>query len=103
MQDLLCLSDHQVQDLMFLRRVYLLKRHELKSQCTALTARLQHRDLGSWPLVNVTTVASAATQLQQNAAEDHQVLMRLVWAVLFGVGPPAMDAFAAFLSAYCCD
>ncbi len=93
MQGILCLSDDQIQDLMFLRRVYFLKRHELNSQCAALRAKMQNQD--PHPLANVAMVTSAASQLRQNAAEDRQVLMRFAWAVYFGVWLVTVHAFAA--------
>lgn len=77
------LSNGQVQDLMFLRETYVLKECELKLQQAAWTNCVQDRSPD--PLLEVTRVASVGTELRVNAAQCHQLVQRLCWAMYFGV------------------
>ena len=69
---------------MFLREMYVLKERELNLQQAALTADLQNHNPD--PLSEVTRVASIGTQLRIHAAQSHQLVQRLCWALYFGVG-----------------
>ena len=83
MQGIFGLSNGQVQDLMFLRETYVLKECELKLQQAAWTNCVQDRSPD--PLLEVTRVASVGTELRVNAAQCHQLVQRLCWAMYFGV------------------
>ncbi len=95
MQRALCLSGEQIADLMFLRHVYVLKRHELDSKRAVLSAKVQEHNTNA--LADMSKVTSVATQLQQNAAEDHNVVHRYCWAVYFGVSRNAYVVMAVIL------
>ena len=90
-QSIFGLSDDQVQDLMFLREVYILKEGELNMQQAALTARMQDRS--SDPVIEVARVASIGTELRVNAAQCHKLIQKLCHAMYFGVS----DAISALL------
>lgn len=82
-QNAMLLSDEQVKDLMFIRRVDYTKHHLLASQREALAARI--REGSPSPIANVNKLSAFATQLQQQALEDHDVVHRVSWAVSCGV------------------
>ncbi len=82
-QNAMLLSDEQVKDLMFIRRVDYGKHHLLASQREALAARI--REGSPSPIANVNKLSAFATQLQQQALEDHDVVHRVSWAVSCGV------------------
>lgn len=82
-QNAMLLSDEQVKDLMFIRRVDYSKHHLLASQREALAARI--REGSPSPIANVNKLSAFATQLQQQALEDHDVVHRVSWAVSCGV------------------
>ena len=84
-QEVLELSQGQVEDLMFLRRVYFLRRHELKTQRAALHLRTQEYD--AEPIFAPSRVANVARQLHRNAVEDLQTMLRFSWTIYLGVGP----------------
>jgi len=83
LQTLLSLSEDQVQDLMLLRRLFIVKRCLLGSQRARLVARMQKPspDLISDAL----KASSVATQLGNNAAQDRQLFHRFTWGVYCGV------------------
>lgn len=87
MQMVLNLSQAQVQDLLFLRRLNLTRRCTLSTERKALLHQmaaseaeaLNHRS------DNLQAVSLMAAQLQQNAAEDRQVYYKLARALYRGV------------------
>jgi len=87
MQMVLNLSQAQVQDLLFLRRLNLTRRCTLSTERKALLHQmaaseaeaLDHRS------DNLQAVSLMATQLQKNAAEDRQVYYKLARALYRGV------------------
>lgn len=83
LQGIFNLSHSQIQDLMFLRRVFLLKEHELHLQQAALMAKLQQKCPAL--LCNVTRVANLANQLRLHAGQCHLLVQRLCWAMYLGV------------------
>ena len=85
LQAVLCLSPEQVIDLMFLRRIFVLRRQELAVQRARLTQQMQDETAST--LAHATRVKDLASDLRQNAAADHQNFHRFAWATYFGVGP----------------
>ena len=85
LQAVLCLSPEQIRDLMFLRRIFFLRRQELAVQRAKLTQQMQDETAST--LAHATRVKDVAGDLQQNAAADHQNFHRFAWATYFGVGP----------------
>ena len=85
LQAVLCLSLEQVRDLMFLRRIFFLRRQELAVQRAKLTQQMQ--DESTSTLAHATRVKDVASDLRQNAAADHQNFHRFAWATYFGVSP----------------
>ena len=83
MQGCLCLSSRQVQDLWLVRRVYLLKLHDLNQQQAALASQMPNPS--SYPLCDVTRVTSVTAQLRRNAADRYQLVHSFTRAVYFGV------------------
>ena len=83
MQELFNLSESQKRDIMFLRRVYVLRLHELNEQQATLTAQLQSHTFS--PLADVSRVTSITAKLRQNAAARSQLVHRLAWAIYCGV------------------
>ncbi|KAL0024883.1 hypothetical protein WJX79_010704 [Trebouxia sp. C0005] len=81
--DLLKLSDKQIQDLMFIRRVWYVKHHLLSSQRKAVAANIL--EASPTPVVNVTKIAASAVQLEQQAEDEHDVILRVKWAIHCGV------------------
>ena len=78
MQESFALSDSQLQDLVFLREVYVLEKHELNTQRATLVAELQDS-----PSVN--RVAIITTLLRENGALAHQLAQKFCWALYYGV------------------
>jgi len=99
MQMVLNLSQAQVQDLLFLRRLNLTRR------CTLSTERkvLMHQMAASEDEAldnrsdNLQAVSLMATQLQQNAAEDRQVYYKLAKALYRGVSASTCPFFILVL------
>ena len=95
------LADEQVKDLMFIRRVDYSKHHLLASQRKALAARI--REGSPSPIANVNKLSAFATQLQQQALEDHDVVHRVSWAVSCGVSDhPSLLPGPMVLQGSCC-
>jgi len=98
MQMVLNLSQAQVQDLLFLRRLNLTRRCTLSTERKALLHQmavseaeaLDHRS------DNLQAVSLMATQLQQNAAEDRQVYYKLARALYRGVSASTWVFFILF-------
>lgn len=90
LQAVLCISSEQVQDLMFLRRVFILRRHEVASQRAALTSQMQDQHAST--LANATRVTELASELKQNASADHQNFHRFAWSTYFGVRQTASNS-----------
>ena len=82
-QEMLCLSDEQVHDIMFLRRVCFLRRHQVHSQRAALQAKAQEPNLK--PFYAVSKLKIVAKQLQHNTAVDVDITYRFSRAMYFGV------------------
>ena len=80
---MLCLSEEQVHDVMFLRRVSYLRLHQVHTQRTALQAEAQEPSLR--PVYAVRRLKSVAKQLQLNTTVDGDILYRFSWAMYFGV------------------
>ena len=83
-QELLQLSKEQVQDLMFLRRVYFLRRHELEAKRAPDQKKAQQQDAEA--MYGVIRMIGAAMRLQANTVEDIQTRIRFGWAMYLGVG-----------------
>lgn len=83
LQDLLKLSDKQIQDLMFIRRVSYTKRHLLSLQRKTVAANIL--EASPTPVVNVTKIAASSVQLEQQAQDEHDVILRVKWAIHCGV------------------
>ena len=83
LQNMLDLSDEQIQDLMFIRQVDYAKHHVLSSQREAVAANI-HQECPT-PIVNFNKLSASAIQLQQQALDEHDVVHRVTWAVLCGV------------------
>ena len=96
MQDSFNLSDGQKQDLVFLRRVYLLKLQELNQQQIALSAQLQNHT--GYALSDFPRVAAITAQLRRNAAARYQLVHRFSWSAYFGVSKA--HVYAARLTAF---
>ena len=87
---------------MFLREVYILKERELNLQQVALTADLQNHNPD--PLSEVTRVASIGSQLRIHAAQSHQLVQRLCWALYFGVSRlPCVKSLESAISLIPCS
>ena len=86
MQRLLDLSEDQLQDMMLLRKLYITKRHLLSVRREELMIptleRMPH------PIENVTRMSDIASQLKDNASEDHQLLYLMSRAFYCGVCTP---------------
>lgn len=83
LQDMLRLSEEQVQDLMFIRQVVHTKNHLLASQCEAVAAKILEDS--PTPVVSVNKLSASAVQLQQQASDEHDVVLRVKWAIHCGV------------------
>ena len=83
MQGILGLSDSQIQDLMFVRRVYILRKHELDLHQAALLASVQEHSSGT--LSDIPRVTELANQIRLTAAEHHLLVQRFGWAMYMGV------------------
>ena len=83
MQEVLNLSKEQVQDLMFLRRVYFLRRHELEAKRTPDLKNAQQHD--GKAMYGVMRMIGAAMRLQDNTLEDIHFRIRFGWAMYLGV------------------
>ena len=77
------MSDKQIRDLMFIRRVCYTKHHVLSSQRKAVAANIL--EASTTPVGNVTKVAASAVQLEQQAEDEHDVILRVKWAIHCGV------------------
>lgn len=88
MQVVLNLSDSQVQDLLFIRRLNLTRRCVLSAERTALMRRMAASEAEALDnrSDHLQTVSLLAAQLQQNTAEDRQVYYKLAKALYRGVG-----------------
>lgn len=94
LQEELALSDGQVQDLMFLRRVYFLRRHELQQQRATLHAKAQEHD--SEPMFASGRTLSVSRQLHRNSVEDLQTMLRFSWTMYLGVSGPLIALQTSF-------
>ena len=96
-QTLLSLSADQIQDLMLLRRLFIVKRCLLGSQRARLVARMQEP---SPDLISDALKASCvAGELGNNAAQDRQLFHRFTWGVYCGVSH-AVDFHAALCTGH---
>ena len=84
-QEVLDLSKEQVQDLMFLRWVYFLRRHELEAKRTPDLKNAQQHD--GEAMYGVIRMIGAAMRLQDNTVEDIRFRIRFGWAMYLGVRP----------------
>lgn len=83
LQDTLKLSDEQIQDLMFIRQVSYAKHHLLSMQREAVACKiLEHSPT---PVVNVNKIAASAIKLEQQAVDEHNLVLRVKWAIHCGV------------------
>ena len=83
MQAVVRLTNEQVQDLMFLRRVCRLRQQQLAAQREELTAKLEDHSIN--PFSNTSRRSDLASQLAENLAEHHQVFYRSLWGAYNGV------------------
>ena len=100
LQGELALSQPQVEDLMFLRKVYLLRRHELGLQRADLIEQMQQTRLHS--VVSLAGMSQVTQQLQQNAAATMWTKYRFAWSLFLGVSsvnfaPRLNDALHMFI------
>lgn len=81
------LSESQVQDLLFIRRLNLTKRCVLSAERTALMQRMAASEAEALEnrCDHLQTVSLLTAQLQQNTAEDRQVYYKLARALYRGV------------------
>ena len=79
----LCLCDGQIEDLLFIRRVYLLEHRELNRQKAALIADLEKQDAN--PITEATLLTSIGSRLRNNAAEAYELLYKYSWCIYYGV------------------
>ena len=87
-QESLALSQNQFEDLLFLQRVYVLKRHELCEKRAGLTDQIQNGSQNF--LVDVSKMSGIATELKQNASSALQLAKKFCWALYFGVSFSAL-------------
>ena len=89
LQVVLNLSESQVQDLLFVRRLNLTKRCILSAERKALMQRMAASEADALDnrSDHLQTVSLLAAQLQQNTAEDRQVYYKLAKALYRGVRP----------------
>ena len=87
LQVVLNLSESQVQDLLFIRRLNLTKRCVLSAERTALMQRMAASEAEALDnrCDHLQTVSLLTAQLQQNTAEDRQVYYKLAKALYRGV------------------
>ena len=93
-QDMLKLSDDQIQDLMFVRRVTYLKNHILSCQREAVAAKILEDS--PTPVVNVNKLSVSAIQLKQQALDKHDVVQRAKWAIHCGVSLDSVNCLGCF-------
>lgn len=82
---MLSLSEQQINDIMFLRRMYFAKRRSLDAQRTALISRMQEQAPN--PVAHAARTSPFAAELRENAAEDFKFHQKAAAAVLCGVSP----------------
>lgn len=80
---MLSLSEEQIKDIMFLRRMYFAKRRTLDAQRAALISRMQEQAPN--PVANAARTSAFAAELRENAAEDFKFHQKAAAAVLCGV------------------
>ncbi len=86
LQELLSLSDAQMQDFAYLRRLYLTKRSLLAFERKNLVDQMQDSDSAlPHPADGQIGVPELAAKLRQNAADDYEVYIKLGYAVRRGV------------------
>ena len=94
-QDVLNLSKEQVQDLMFLRRVYFLRRHELEAKRTPDLKNAQQHN--GEAMYGVMRMIGESMRMQDNTIEDIHFRIRFGWAMYLGVRyfPQVLYTFTA--------
>lgn len=86
LQELLSLSDAQMQDFAHLRRLYLTKRALLAFERKKLVNQMQESDSAlPHPADGQIGVPELAAKLRQNATDDYEVYIKLGYAVRRGV------------------
>ena len=86
LQELLLLSDAQMQDFAHLRRLYLTKRALLAFERKKLVHQMQDSETAlPHPADGQIGVPEVAAKLRQNAADDYEVYMKVGYAVRRGV------------------
>lgn len=83
MQSTLDLTQNQIQDLMFLRRAYLLRRLSLDRQRTRLMNAIQETSHDA--IVDAMKASRLAPQIGDLAAQKRQLFHRFAWAIFHGV------------------
>lgn len=73
---------------MFIRQVAHTKNHVLASQCEAVAAKILEDS--PTPVVSVNKLSASAIQLQQQASDEHDVVLRVKWAIHCGVCPESL-------------
>ena len=79
----MALSQNQFEALLFLQRVYVLKKHELGEKRAGLTSQIQNGSQNF--LEDVSKMSEIATELKQNASSALQLAKKFCWALYFGV------------------
>jgi len=99
MQMVLNLSQAQVQDLLFLRRLNLTRRCTLSTERKVLLHQMAASEAEALDnrSDNLQAVSLMAAQLQQNTAEDRQVYYKLAKALYRGVSAPTCPFFVLVL------
>ena len=84
LQDVLCLSQEQLEDLMYLRKVYTVRCHELDLQRSTLVEQMQDSRMQS--VASLNAMAQDTQKLKQVAAATIHTKYKFAWAMFLGVG-----------------
>ena len=83
LQVMLSLSENQIEDILFLRRIFLVGRHNFDARRAALAGSMQGQ--GPNHLADVAKTSTVASQLRQNASEHREFLVAWGRTVYYGV------------------
>lgn len=98
-QELLSLSDAQMQDFAHLRHLYLTKRALLAFERKKLVNQMQESDsVLPHPADGQLEVSELAAKLRQNAADDYEVYIKLGYAVRRGVSYLCQSVLVTWLA-----
>ena len=95
MQKAFALSDQQVDDGLYLRRLFLTRRGQLTMQRDALISELRHSQAKQLhPEESLSSVTELASKLRKNAAEDYLTSMKMGFAARRGVSVGCRSLFS---------